>query len=92
MQETFYLPEEGSVHHDSHGDGAAPITPRGLLRIFSVLTLCWDFVRSSFLPARDEPHAWYDRIIRGVGGILIFSVLAGGLVGLIMEVIAKYNH
>jgi hypothetical protein len=92
MQETFYLSEEGSVHHDSQGDGAAPITPHGTLKIISIFGLCWDFVRSSLWPGRDDPHAWYDRVIRGVGGILIISILAGGLVGLIMEIIKKYNH
>ena len=80
------------MHHDSQGGGAAPITPRGLLRISSMFVLCWDFVRSSLWPGRDDPHAWYDRVIRGVGGILIFLVLAGGLVGLVMEIIKKYGR
>lgn len=77
------------MNQGNQGDESAPITTGGVFRIFAIVALCWGFVRSSLSPAKDNPHAWYDRVIRGVGGILISLVIAGGVVGLIMEIIVR---
>jgi len=44
-----------------------------------LLFLPFDLIRSGIKPRRDEPKAWYDRLIRVAGGIL-YSVLASALV------------
>ena len=38
-----------------------------------------DLIRSGFLPAADDSKAWYDRVIRAGGGLILFLTLVFGL-------------
>ena len=72
--------------------GACPISvtmvfvdSRGRARLFPMML---DLSRSGIRPFPFEPHAWYDRVIRVVGGVLI---LTGFTAALIASVIAMFN-
>ncbi len=56
--------------------------PRAVSRAFYQLPqLIWSGVRPT------EPLAWYDRVIRVAGGVVILLVLVGGLILLAVEVL-----
>ena len=61
------------------------VTPFGIAKVFALFTMCADLVRSGASPDQFEPTAWYDRVIRIVGGILIFVVFAAGLILMILD-------
>jgi hypothetical protein len=51
----------------------------GAHRVLGLLAL-FDLVRSGIRPGPGDPRAWYDRVIRTVGGSLILACLLGGAV------------
>jgi len=55
----------------------------------ALIETCFWLVRSGANPNEFEPRAWYDRIIRIVGGILILIVLGGGLILKIIDMFKK---
>ena len=48
------------------------------------------FLRSGLRPGKGEPKAWYDRWIRGVGGVLLFLLAVGGILEVLFGVFDKW--
>ena len=53
----------------------APLVAK--LVVLAVMALF--FLKSGLRPGKGEPKAWYDRWIRGVGGVLLFLLAVGSL-------------
>ena len=60
--------------------------PSAAARAFILLPrLIWSGIR----PPLSEPIAWYDRLIRIVGGVLVLLVLIGGFIFWAMEILSR---
>jgi len=59
---------------------------RFLLGILALFVMPFHFVRSGLSPRRGEPKAWYDRVIRVVGGLLFAGIVYVG------TLVAIYNY
>jgi hypothetical protein len=56
---------------------------RFLLSILALAVMPFYFVRSGLSPRRGEPKAWYDRVIRVVGGLIFGGIVyVGGFVAI----------
>ncbi len=62
------------------------MVPSAVARAFALLP---SLIKSGIQPSVVEPLAWYDRVIRVIGGVLILAVLAIGVVALAIETFGR---
>jgi hypothetical protein len=56
---------------------------RFFFTIIALVTMPFYLIRSGASPRRGEPKAWYDRVIRVTGGVLIGGIVyVGGFVAI----------
>jgi hypothetical protein len=60
--------------------------PSAAARAFALLP---NLIKSGIRPSEGEPVAWHDRVIRVIGGVLIFLVLAVGFVAVVLEMLSR---
>ena len=53
------------------------------------LFFLFDLIRSGISRGPDDPKAWYDRVIRALGGVMILLALSLGLVRMIWDMFHK---